>query len=203
MKHTYSVSGMSCTGCQTSVEGALNNLEEITKATVDLKKSEVEIEMTTHIPLEKLQETLLKAGLHYTIEMPGSESGEHGNHHAHQENQKHQVSPLGGDKRGAKGNGVFYCPMHCEGEKTYDKMGDCPVCGMDLIEQPSLQTKVEYTCPMHPEVEKDGPGACPICGMDLVPKEPSESAEEKTYTELVRKMKISVAFALPVFMDVL
>jgi len=196
MKHTYSVSGMSCTGCQTSVEGALNNLEEITKATVDLKKSEVEIEMTTHIPLEKLQETLLKAGLHYTIEMPGSESGEHGNHHGHKGKSHGSVSPLGGDKRGA---GVFYCPMHCEGEKTYDKSGDCPVCGMDLIEQPQAATAVLYTCPMHPEVEKDGPGACPICGMDLVPKEPSESAEEKTYNELVRKMKISVAFALPVF----
>ena len=50
MKHTYSVSGMSCTGCQTSVEGALNNLEEITKATVDLKKSEVEIEMDCITP---------------------------------------------------------------------------------------------------------------------------------------------------------
>lgn len=24
-----------------------------------------------------------------------------------------------------------------------------------------------YTCPMHPEVVKDGPGACPQCGMDL------------------------------------
>src|SRR5580765_4502576 len=24
-----------------------------------------------------------------------------------------------------------------------------------------------YTCPMHPEVVRDGPGACPICGMAL------------------------------------
>ena len=78
MKHTYHVSAMSCTGCQTSVEGALNNLKEIAKATVDLKKSEVEIEMTAYVPLEKLQETLLKAGLHYTIEMPSNVSGGHG-----------------------------------------------------------------------------------------------------------------------------
>ncbi|MDH4173620.1 MAG: YHS domain-containing protein, partial [Betaproteobacteria bacterium] len=27
----------------------------------------------------------------------------------------------------------------------------------------------QYTCPMHPEVLKDGPGDCPICGMALVP----------------------------------
>ncbi|MBT1699281.1 efflux RND transporter periplasmic adaptor subunit [Fulvivirgaceae bacterium PWU4] len=27
----------------------------------------------------------------------------------------------------------------------------------------------KYTCPMHPNVVKDGPGKCPVCGMDLVP----------------------------------
>jgi Cu(I)/Ag(I) efflux system membrane fusion protein len=25
-----------------------------------------------------------------------------------------------------------------------------------------------WTCPMHPQIRKDGPGKCPICGMDLV-----------------------------------
>jgi len=27
---------------------------------------------------------------------------------------------------------VYACPMECEGEKTYDEEGKCPVCGMDL-----------------------------------------------------------------------
>ena len=26
----------------------------------------------------------------------------------------------------------YYCPMKCEGEKTYPTEGSCPVCGMDL-----------------------------------------------------------------------
>ncbi len=29
---------------------------------------------------------------------------------------------------------VYQCPMKCEGEKTYDKIGKCPKCGMDLKE---------------------------------------------------------------------
>lgn len=27
---------------------------------------------------------------------------------------------------------VYQCPMHCEGDKTYDEAGSCPVCKMDL-----------------------------------------------------------------------
>jgi hypothetical protein len=29
---------------------------------------------------------------------------------------------------------VYQCPMNCEGDKTYDNPGKCPVCGMDLEE---------------------------------------------------------------------
>ena len=73
MKHTYNVNGMSCMGCQTSVENALKILPAINSIKTDLKKGEVVMEMSSHIPIEKLQETLLKAGLHYTIEIPTKE----------------------------------------------------------------------------------------------------------------------------------
>ncbi|HHC80749.1 MAG TPA: copper-translocating P-type ATPase [Flavobacteriia bacterium] len=194
MKHTYKITGMTCTGCKTNVESALGNLKEITKVTANLKEETVVIEMTSHVSLEKLQETLLKAGLHYTIEMPG--------HEKHAEAKK----PVEGRPVEQAGNGIFYCPMHCEGDppageagKTYDKAGSCPVCGMDLIEQPKLQVAIQYTCPMHPEIIRDEPGSCPICGMDLVPIEPTESEEDKTYQKLLNKMKISVLFTVPIF----
>src|SRR5262249_15130886 len=32
---------------------------------------------------------------------------------------------------------------------------------------------VKWTCPMHPEIVRDGPGSCPICGMALEPMTPS------------------------------
>ena len=39
--------------------------------------------------------------------------------------------------------------------------------------------KVEYTCPMHPEVITNEPGDCPKCGMTLEKKEPAKKEEMK------------------------
>lgn len=181
MEHTYKIAGMTCNGCKTNVEKTLSNLKEVTKVEAFLKDGSVVVEMNTHVSLEKLQEALLNAGLHYTINMPGHE--------------KHTVA-----KVSEEGNGVFYCPMHCEGEKTYTSQVGCPVCGMDLIEQPKLQVSTEYTCPMHPEIIKDEPGSCPICSMDLVPMEPTESEEDKAYQKLLKKMKMAVLFTVPIFL---
>ena len=69
------------------------------------------------------------------------------------------------------GMGFWYCPMLCEGDKKYDKPGNCPVCGMHLVKEETVSRSVtEYTCPMHPEIIRNSPGSCPICGMDLVPR---------------------------------
>jgi P-type Cu+ transporter len=296
MKHTYKITGMTCVGCITDVENALGNLKEVTKVSADLKKEVVEVEMISHISIEKLQETMLLAGLHYTIEPKQKKSdNEEKSSSCHSENKKHSdaneekasccgsndsketekvennvfycpmlcegdktyneaghcpkcgmhliekkrkytcpmhpevISDKQGDCPKCKmklvlkksidtkhekaathhkleqnhetvkdGNGVFYCPMHCEDEKTYDQAGSCPKCGMDLIEQPKLEQSAQYTCPMHPEVIKDQMGSCPICGMDLIPLEPSESEESKTYKKLLKKMKIATLFTVPI-----
>ena len=57
---------------------------------------------------------------------------------------------------------------------------------------------VKYTCPMHPEIVKDGPGDCPICGMALEPM--TVSAEVEDNPELVgmtRRFWVSAALSLP------
>lgn len=61
---------------------------------------------------------------------------------------------------------AFACPMQCEGEKTYDKAGSCPICKMDL-KKVEMKMKAIYTCPMHADVNSDKPGTCPKCKMDL------------------------------------
>ena len=187
MTHTYHIYGMTCNGCRNHVEQTLSKIEGVTNATINLEKAEATIEMESHIPIVKFQEALKADGGQYSIH----QNGEH--HLAH--DKKKVEKPKG------KGTGTFYCPMHCEGDKTYDKPGDCPVCGMDLVEEVNLTatSDTQYTCPMHPEIVKDEPGSCPICGMDLVPMEPDLSAEEKTYKKLLKKFWIAVAFSLPIF----
>lgn len=64
MKHIYIVTGMTCNGCRTSVEGKLNALPEVDNASVNLETSEAVIEMSNHVSTEKLQSVLLDK---YTI----------------------------------------------------------------------------------------------------------------------------------------
>jgi heavy metal translocating P-type ATPase len=189
MTHTYLVYGMSCNNCQAHVEEALKKVDGVTRVSVDLQKAEAVIEMESHIPLEKFQEALKNEGGNYSISLPGDI--------AFANKIQEEKLKL---KSSGKGSGVFYCPMHCEGEKTYDKTGDCPVCGMDLVEQPSVKKKVQFTCPMHPEVRSDKTGSCPICGMTLVPEKGVETSEEdKPYKIMLTKFRIALALSIPVF----
>lgn len=191
---------MSCDGCRTKVEKTLNAIDGI-QAVVTLNPPVATITMENHISTEKLQEALTAVG-NYSITM------DNGSHQkeitdapitksccsvpTHTENNVSQVP-----KNAA---GKYYCPMHCEGDKTYENPGDCPVCGMDLVKAPDLTVaKTRYTCPMHPEVIQEGPGSCPICGMDLVPMEPKDNEDQKTYLDLLHKMKIAVLFTVPIF----
>jgi Cu2+-exporting ATPase len=178
---------MTCNGCRSHVEATLSKVKGVSKVIVDLEKAEATIEMESHIPMETFQEALKNDGDIYSIHKSAE-------HHPAKKGKKQQPK--------AKGTGTFYCPMHCEGDKTYDKPGDCPVCGMDLVEEQNLSTasSEQWTCPMHPEIVKDEAGACPICGMDLVPMQPDISVEEKTYKKLSKKFWIATAFTLPIFL---
>ena len=58
-----------------------------------------------------------------------------------------------------------------------------------------------YTCPMHPQIERDQPGNCPICGMALelktiVAGEPEENAE---LHDMTHRFWIGVVLSAPVF----
>jgi Cu2+-exporting ATPase len=177
---------MTCNGCRSHVEEILSKVEGVSKATVDLQNAEATIEMVSHISLTTFQEALKTNNDRYSIFALGD---------------GYQPKEIPKKEQSKNGTGTFYCPMHCEGDKTYNSNVGCPVCGMDLVEEQNLSknTSEQWTCPMHPEVIKDESGACPKCGMDLVPMEADSSAEEKSYKKLFKKFWIATAFTLPIF----
>lgn len=119
---------------------------------------------------------------------------QHGHSHSHDHSHHHEPPKVTDDMAGR-----YYCPMYCEGDKTYDSNVGCPVCGMDLVKYPEKKT-AKYTCPMHPEIIHDEPGDCPICGMDLVRMPDSgDDDEDETYNILKKKFITSLAFTIPVF----
>ena len=125
MTHTYYVKGMSCSGCEMTVKKSLEAIEGVSQAVANTKEKTVVVEMTQHIPFETLKAAL--EGTHYALVTSLEEATPA---------PKPQASTH-------KGTGVYYCPMRCEGDKTYDHPGHCPVCGMDLVEQVSTESLKE------------------------------------------------------------
>lgn len=58
MIHTYKVSGMTCSGCQTKVQSLLSNIEGVNKVSIDLSKGEAAIKMDKHINTATFQQAL-------------------------------------------------------------------------------------------------------------------------------------------------
>jgi len=61
-------------------------------------------------------------------------------------------------------------------------------------------SRIEYTCPMDPEIIRDQPGACPICGMALEPR--VITLDDRPNPELVsmtRRFWLSALLSAPVF----
>ena len=249
MTHTYNVTGMSCSGCQEKVQKLLSGVNGVEKVSIDLPQAEAVIDMKNHVPTEQLKEALKdypkyqlgekknsqngksshtnpqvnlaivnnsneqSGGKYYcpmhcegdkTYDKPGNcpVCGMHLVKEAPKENKEiKEGHPLSLHKISNNTKGEYYCPMHCEGDKTYDKPGNCPVCGMNLEKAHSVSNKKkQYTCPMHSEIIRDAPGSCPICGMDLVPMEPAVDDENKMYSGLLKKFKIAGLFTVPVLL---
>ena len=66
MNHKYYVSGMSCNGCRTHVEAALNKIDGVKHAEVNLETETAVVEMDEFVSTDRLQTALSAAG-NYTI----------------------------------------------------------------------------------------------------------------------------------------
>lgn len=111
-----------------------------------------------------------------------------------------------------KGQTYYFCSTHClhkfreDPERYLNQTAAQPVQPLQIASLrknapavPSSGEKIEYTCPMHPEVVRDGPGFCPICGMALEPRTATLEDDNSELIDMTRRFWFSVALALPVF----
>ncbi|RLD85585.1 MAG: ATPase, partial [Bacteroidetes bacterium] len=160
-------------------------------------QKELSLEQLYHCPMNcESDKTYKETGKCPVCNMNLVSENEHNHEHHHNHGQEHQKTET--TNTGAK----HYCPMLCEGDKTYDELGDCPECGMHLKSSESVkQVNLNYTCPMHPEINLPEPGDCPKCGMSLIPVTPTnDNHEEREYKAMLKKFWIAVIFTLPVFL---
>jgi len=90
----------------------------------------------------------------------------------------------------------YFCSQHCL-TKFRDEPADYLKPAVKNHSAKHQRTAL-YTCPMHPEVQQEGPGNCPRCGMALEPVVPA--ADEAQNTEqafMFKRMIASSILTLP------
>ena len=103
-----------------------------------------------------------------------------------------------------KGNTYYFCSTHCvhrfrENPESFLTPAAPQPIGITRQPQAPATPGHKYTCPMHPEIIRDGPGSCPICGMALEPLTVSlEEEENHELKDMTRRFWIAVVLTIPV-----
>ena len=123
----------------------------------------------------------------------------HHNHTRHHAERKSYVDPVCGmstDDESAftgfehHGRTYYFCSAHCLArfKENPENFGAGHEHGKSTEKEISGEgqsagsTARIYTCPMHPEIEQEGPGTCPKCGMALEPLHPVQATGKTEYT---------------------
>ncbi len=97
------------------------------------------------------------------------------------------------------GEPYYFCSGHCLSK--FKSNPDSFIGREDEVKPPEHDEAPgvrKYTCPMHPEVEQDGPGTCPKCGMALEPLTISlEEEEDPEYGYMKKRFIIGALLTVP------
>ncbi len=94
------------------------------------------------------------------------------------------------------GRAHYFCSARCKAKFEADPARYLA----GAVAPPSAAEGARWTCPMHPEIRRDGPGSCPICGMALEPvMVTADSGPSPELADMTRRFWIGLALALPVF----
>lgn len=99
-----------------------------------------------------------------------------------------------------QGHTYYFCSTRC-----LQRFEDRPEAFIDKGSQKqqaqTSEEKIEYTCPMHPQILRYGPGNCPICGMALEPRTANLSEQDNSELALMtRRFWVCAVLSLPLFL---
>jgi P-type Cu+ transporter len=102
------------------------------------------------------------------------------------------------------GKTYYFCSPSCK-QKFAANPGQYLSSEVPPIDHPAPHpepgTRLQYTCPMHPEVVSDRPGSCPKCGMALEPRTVGlDQGPDAELVSMQRRFWIGLALSLPVFL---
>lgn len=98
-----------------------------------------------------------------------------------------------------KGSAYYFCSKNCQ-----DKFDGSPDAFITGKAAGPLKTAGIYTCPMHPEVRREGPGSCPKCGMALEPLAAVEDeGENRELIDMTRRFWVSAILSVPLVLIVM
>ena len=103
---------------------------------------------------------------------------------------KHHFSHAGHDH--------FFCSSRCQ-EKFIAEPDAylTPLANKPGEPTTAAQGNGHWTCPMHPEIVRDGPGTCPICGMALEPAGAPADGPNPELIDMTRRFWIGTTLAIP------
>jgi Cu+-exporting ATPase len=98
------------------------------------------------------------------------------------------------------GKTYFFCSRHC-----LDRFEKNPHAFVSSPSEPAKAEppapsvgKVQWICPMHPQIVRDQPGSCPICGMALEPKgATAEPIANPELADMTRRFWTATALTAP------
>ena len=97
-------------------------------------------------------------------------------------------------------NGITYhfCSSHCLA-KFHKHLEHYTNPNAEAVAETNT-TDIMYTCPMHPEIQKNKPGVCPKCGMALEPVEASLEQDTTELDDMTRRFWVSLTLSLPLLL---
>lgn len=94
-----------------------------------------------------------------------------------------------------QGEQFYFCSAKCKHsfEREPEKYRD-PQRREDASEE--AEAGAIYTCPMHPEIQQEGPGSCPKCGMALEPLMPSLEDDNPELKDFSRRFWLTLPLTI-------